>query len=194
MQTWRAEASGGLTVAYLKAGGEQVSGGIPKAAYCIIYIKTSLDKNQNQPWRQSPNPVPLSTGRGCNHLALAAGAVLGPPQPHPLPPATSLNGTWSVCSLTLTPEPAEESWPCPPLLRPEGASQASVLGGSAWPQCLDLSTEERKLEVPKYLLLVKKLVSCGLAGWRRGEVMAHLALHFRLGISCCDTLQVPVWL
>lgn len=34
----------------------------------------------------------------------------------------------------------------------------------------------------------------GLLGWRRGEVMAHLALHFRLGIFCCDTLQVPVWL
>lgn len=40
----------------------------------------------------------------------------------------------------------------------------------------------------------EKVGSCGLLGWRRGEVMAHLALHFRLGISCCDTLQVPVWL
>jgi len=109
-QSWSGEASGSLTVAYwlgppLKGGGEKLSGGVPKAAYYTLCIKTSLDKNQNQPWRQSPSPAPLSTGRGCNRHALATGALPVPPQPHPLPPATSLNGSRSGCSLVPMPEP-----------------------------------------------------------------------------------------
>lgn len=89
----------------LKRGGEQVSGGSPEAAYYMLCIKTSLDKNQNWPWRQSPNPALLSTERGCNHLALAASAIFVLPQTHPLPPVMSLNESWRECSHILMPEP-----------------------------------------------------------------------------------------
>lgn len=71
------------------------------------------------------------------------------------------------------------------VLIPRGLSQ--VQRGSAWPKWWDLSTEEEKLEVPKYLLLVEnKMGSCRLLGtysvisWRRGEVLANLVLHLRL--------------
>lgn len=148
----------------LKGDGEQVSGSIPKAAYYKLCIKTSLDKNQNWPWSEAESKPSTSLHR----------ERLQPPCPG--------SGCY-FCATPTTPSSSSQVFKCKSerlllhadaraALRsvscahifpiPSGLSRAQVLKGSAQPKWSDYSMEEEKLEVSKYLILVKKIGFCGL--------------------------------